>query len=130
MTVHSMKTTKRKTLLNKEASCVIDGLRKYFPMIRTEKEILAEIQGKNALNTIFQKWTTKQQRDFLNMATGMRGVKVLYDSYFKEIFNPELRPKRLEAFLSLLLKQRIKIKAILHGDSSRIADERLQFSRG
>ena len=109
---------------------MIDGLRKYFPMIRTEKEILAEIQGKNALNTIFQKWTTKQQRDFLNMATGMRGVKVLYDSYFKEIFNPELRPKRLEAFLSLLLKQRIKIKAILHGDSSRIADERLQFSRG
>ncbi len=102
---------------------MVDGLRKYFPMIRTEKEILTEIRERDALNVVFQKWTQKQQRDFLNMATGMRGVKVLYDSYFKEIFNPELRPERLEAFLSLLLKQRIKIKAILPGDSSRIADE-------
>lgn len=102
---------------------MINGLRKYFPIIRTEKEILAEIQEKNALNTIFQKWTAKQQRDFLNMTTGMRGVKVLYDSYFKEIFNPELKPERLEAFLSLLLKQKIKIRAILPGDNSRIADE-------
>ncbi len=102
---------------------MIDGLRKYFPMIRTEKEILTEIQGKNALNTIYQRWTREQQKDFLNMATGMRGMKVLYDSYFKEIFNPELKPERLEAFLSLPLKQKIKIKAILPGDNSRISDE-------
>lgn len=61
---------------------MIDGLRKYFPMIRTEKEILTEIREKDALNVVFRKWTPKQQRDFLNMATGMRGVKVLYDSYF------------------------------------------------
>ncbi len=106
------------------------GLKKYFPTIRTEKEILTEIQGKNSLNEVYQKWTTEQQKDFLNMATGMRGMKILYDSYFKEIFNPELRSERLEDFLSLLLKQRIKIKAILPGDSSRIADERLQFSHG
>ncbi len=58
----------------------------------------------------------------------MKGMKLLYDAYFKEIMNPETTPERLEAFLSLILKQNVKIRRILPTDNSRISDERYRHS--
>lgn len=48
---------------------------------------------------------------------------MLYDGFFKAIFDPDVVPERLEELLSLLLKQRVKILKVLPNDSSRIADE-------
>ena len=48
---------------------------------------------------------------------------MLYDSFFKEILDPDSRPERLENLLSLLLKQQVKILKVLPNDSTRIADE-------
>ena len=48
---------------------------------------------------------------------------MLYDSFFKEIMNPETTPERLEEFLSLVLKQKVTILKVLPNDSTRIADE-------
>lgn len=59
----------------------------------------------------------------LDFTSGMMGVKILYDAFFKEIFNPENKSERLETLLSLLLGQRVKIKCVLPGDINRIADE-------
>ena len=43
---------------------------------------------------------------------------------FKEIFNPESVPERLEEFLSLILNSNVKsLSAVLPNDSTRIADE-------
>ncbi|MCI6886051.1 MAG: hypothetical protein MR868_02200 [Lachnospiraceae bacterium] len=79
-------------------------LQKYFPMIRTKEAILTQIRSKPPLNDLFQRWTEEQQDTFLNFCSGARGVKVVYDGIFKEIFNPEIHPERLEVLLSLLLK--------------------------
>ena len=49
---------------------------------------------------------------------------MLYDSFFKEIINPETTPERLEEFLSLLMETEVKILAVLPNDTTRIADER------
>lgn len=38
---------------------------------------------------------------------------LLYDSFFKEAMNPEYAPERLESFLSVLLKHKVKIVRIL-----------------
>ena len=46
-----------------------------------------------------------------------------YDSFFKEIMNPELHAERLEELLSLLLEQKVKIHQLLPHESARIADE-------
>ena len=48
---------------------------------------------------------------------------MLYDSFFKEIFDPDSKPERLEELLSLLLEQKVKILTVLPNDSTRIADE-------
>ncbi len=92
-------------------------------MIRTREEVLAEIQSQPKLSAIFQNWKMEHQDEFLDCVTGAKGVKVLYDAFFKEIMNPETAPERLEEFLSLLLGEPVKIKCILPTDNSRIADE-------
>lgn len=78
-------------------------LQEYFPMVRTRKEVLRELE-KAELYNIFDEWEEEQQEEFLNFLTGVKGIKVLYDSFFKEIMNPETTPERIEEFLSLLLE--------------------------
>ena len=90
-----------------------NGLKQYFPMIQTREELCKKIQ------------TTpeSQQEEFLQFCTGMQGVKILYDSFFKEILNPDTAPSRLEELLSLILQRHIRILHVLPNDSSRIAEE-------
>ena len=98
-------------------------LQKYFPMIRTREEVWQEISEKEKLLEIYQQWNREQQEEFLNFCTGNRGIKILYDAFFKEILNPENAPERLEEFLSLILEQKVKILKVLPNDTVRIADE-------
>lgn len=98
-------------------------LKDVFPLLKTRDEILEEIHARTDLHTLFTAWTFEQQEEFLNFTTGARGIKFLYDSFFKELFNPESVPERLEEFLSLILNSNVKILAVLPNDSTRIADE-------
>ena len=100
-----------------------NSLQQYFPMIRTREEILSEIHSSRKLLNRFLGWTKEQQQEFLDFCTGVRGVKILYDSFSKEILNPETTPERLEDLLSLLLKREVRILYTLPNDSTRIADE-------
>ena len=76
-----------------------------------------------ALSTLFDSWEQERQEEFLDFCTGVKGVKILYDSFFKEIMNPEYSPGRLNRFLSLLLGKRVTIKQVIPNDSTRIAAE-------
>ena len=83
-------------------------LKDCFPMIREENELLAEIRESETLRRTFQGWPEEKQRIFLDCCTGARGVKMLYDSFFKEIMNPEKNPERIEELLSLLLNRQAR----------------------
>ena len=95
----------------------------YFPAIRTEELIRKEIAKDNNLSRIFNMWTDSQRKEFLDICTGAKGVKMLYDSYFKEILNPETKPERLSALLTTVLGQKVRVKKQLPNDNSRIGDE-------
>ena len=82
------------------------ALKNYFPMLRSREELLNEIRKDGRLREIYAQWNLEQQEEFLDFCTGVRGVKLLYDSFFKEIMNPEYVPERMNEFLSLLLKRR------------------------
>ena len=99
-------------------------LRDYFSTIRDREEVLTDINSKESLLQTFEQWNSKQQDLFLDYCTGIRGVKILYDHFFKLIFNPESHPERLEEILSLLLQQPIKIVKVLPNESTRIAAEK------
>lgn len=98
-------------------------LQQYFPMIRTEAQVRKEIYADGGLRRIFDGWSKEQQQEFLDFCTGAKGVKMLYDAFFKEILNPETTPERIEGLLSVILKRKVRILKVLPNDSSRIADE-------
>lgn len=98
-------------------------LKQYFPIIRTKEEILKDIHQNPQLHAMFTAWDDDIQTDFLDFCSGAKGVKMLYDSFFKEIMNPEYAPERLNELLSLLLNQQIKVLKVLPTDSTRIASE-------
>lgn len=92
-------------------------------MIRTREEILRDIQQNINLTERFYSWKEEQREEFLDFCTGVKGVKMLYDAFFKEIMNLETVPERLEDFLEVLLQRKVKIIEVLPGDSTRLADE-------
>ena len=98
-------------------------LQQHFPMIQDRNEILTTIFVQSNLSEIFNTWSTEQQNEFLDCCTGVKGIKLLYDSFFKEILNPESVPERMEELLSLILNRKVKILNVLPNDSTRIADE-------
>ena len=46
---------------------------------------------------------------------------MLYDSFFKEIMNPEKNPERIEELLSLLLDRQVRILKVLPLEGTRLA---------
>ena len=85
--------------------------------------LLKDIHSKPHLSSLFYRWTEERREEFLDFCCGEKGVKILYDSFFKEIMNPEYASNRLEDFLSLLLGKKVRILVVLPNDSTRIADE-------
>ena len=102
---------------------MVNVLQQCFPEIRTREAVLREISESEKLRSVWMKWNDQQQKEFLDCCTGAKGVRILYDAFFKEVMNPETAPERLEELLSLILQQRIKILKVLPNDSTRIADE-------
>ena len=98
-------------------------LQKYFPMIRTKGEVLEDIKNDKKLWEIFCSWKEEYQQEYLDICTGVKGIKLLYDTYFKAIMNPDTRPERLNAFLSEVLGKKVKILKVLPNESARIAAE-------
>ena len=69
-------------------------LKTYFPDIRQREELLEQIHGNAALEQIFTGWNPEQQNLFLDCCTGVRGVRMLYDSFFKIIMDPDTVPEQ------------------------------------
>ncbi len=100
-----------------------NNLRAYFPTIRTKVQILEDIRTDEKLSNIFNKWRKDQQELFLDICSGTKGAKMLYDSYFKEILNPEYTPDRLSRLLSILIGKKVTVRQVLTNDNSRLGDE-------
>ena len=92
-------------------------------MLPTKEELVDKIHSDRDMSLEYASWKEKYQQEFLDFCTGEKGVKVLYDSFFKEILNPEYAAGRLEDWLSVILGERVTILSVLPNDSTRIADE-------
>lgn len=100
-------------------------LQEHFPsLIRTREEVKKEIEGSIRLRNIYYSWEEERQEEFLDFCSGVKGVNVLYDFISKAVLDPEATPERLNDLLSVLLNQKVKIKAVLPLEGGHIADER------
>lgn len=98
-------------------------LSQYFPVIRAREDISNEIENNEKLKTVFNSWSEEHREEFLEICTGNKGIKMLYDTYFKELLNPETVPERLSALLSVILKRKVTVKYVLPNDGTRLGDE-------
>ena len=57
------------------------------------------------MRDLFEEWTEEQQGEFMDFCTGVRGIKFLYDGFFKEEMNPEYTPERLEDGMIVLFEK-------------------------
>lgn len=103
--------------------CMPKSLKECFPMIRSKEEILKQMNKEKNLKETFDSWKLEEQKEFLDICTGVRGVKILYDAFFKEVMNPEYAPQRMNEFLSLLLKDSVRVMSVLPNESTRLTDE-------
>ena len=98
-------------------------LQQYFPVFKTKLEIREEINENPHLKSIFLSWNDEEKSEFLAFCTGQRGMKILYDAFFKEVFNPEYSVERLDNLLSVIIGRKVHIIQILPIDSTRMGDE-------
>ena len=100
-------------------------LKSLFPMIRTREEILKEIRENRKLSYIFDSWEEKRRQEYLDTCSGVKGVKLLYDSFFKAIVDPERDPERLSGLLTLILEKKVRVVSVLPHEGGRITPRTL-----
>ena len=99
-------------------------LQKYFPdLIRSREAVEHEIAQRTGLTLIYNSWTKERQQEFLDFCTGVKGINVMYDFVSKSVLNPDAAPERLNDLLSVLLKQKVRIKSVLPLEGGHIADD-------
>ena len=98
-------------------------LQQYFPLLRTREEVLKDINGNEKLSRAFLNWSEKQREEFLDFCTGVRGIKMLYEPFCKEILDPETYPERLNELLSLILGKKVQIIQMLPNDGTRLGGD-------
>ncbi len=103
---------------------MVNSLKDCFPMLQSREEVLKRINGEKDLRETYRSWKEEERKEFLDMCTGARGVKMLYDGFFKKVMNPEYAPGRLGAFLSEVLGEAVRVKSVLPNDTTRLTDER------
>ena len=110
---------------NKNKSTNVDGIRKRFPILKDRETVLSEIRQNKKLQTWFSNLKEDEHRErFLDICTGARGLRMTYDGYFKYIFDTDIHRDRLEALISAILGQTVKIKEVLPLESICVGSDK------
>lgn len=97
-------------------------LRSAFPQYRELEEVLQEIAGSPGMTDAFRALSPFRRQEFLDFCCGNRGLQILYDSFFKHVFDPDSQADALSGLISALIGQKVKIVQILPNESHLGAD--------
>ena len=87
------------------------------------RQALQIIQSEPEAYARFVEFPTSHQEKLLEFIQGNRGLPILYDPFFKKIFNPSETPERLERFLSCLMEQKIQIINVIPREGTQLAEK-------
>lgn len=89
----------------------------------SREEALACIKESESAYEEFCDLTEKNQNDILEFMQGNKGLPILYDGFYKHIFDPERNPERLEDFLSELFGEQVVIEQVLSKEGNKLVEE-------
>ena len=87
------------------------------------EEVTALLQKDPTVFQQFQALTPVLREELISFCMGNRGLKITYDPFFKEIFNPVYHRERLERLISCILGEKVRIKKVLPTESRRLSSE-------
>ena len=87
------------------------------------EEVTTLLRKDSAVYKQFQMLSPMLQEELVSFCMGNRGLKITYDPFFKEIFNPVYHRERLERLISCILGEKVRIKKVLPTESQRLSSE-------
>ena len=67
-------------------------------------------------------YNEKNRNDILDFIQGNKGLPILYDGFYKHVFDPERHPERLEDFLSQLFGEPVVIEQVLAKEGNKLVE--------
>ncbi len=86
-------------------------------------EILEALKQSPDVWDVFSGFPPEKQEEFLDFMMGNRGLNILYNVFFKSVFNPEIYKDRLEALLSALLGKKVIIREVLPKEGIQLSEK-------
>ena len=90
---------------------------------RKRLEVMQQIYADPEALDMFQRLSDTEQEALIQFCMGNRNLNITYDPFFRSIFNPERHPGRLDRFLSSILGQKVRVRAILPREGVRLSAE-------
>ena len=87
---------------------------------KAREEVLRMLEQNPVAYSRFLELTEAFQEDMIAFCMGNKGLKIVWDPFFKEIFNPEVFKDRLSDLLSAILGEKVTVKRALPNESSRL----------
>lgn len=91
--------------------------------LKSRETVLAEIQNDPAFYQLYLQLSDTAQEELIAFAMGVRGVRMVYDTMFKTIFNPQTHPERLEELIGLLYGEHLRIVQVYPNRSQHLSEE-------
>lgn len=88
-----------------------------------KKKVLKQVNASYVLRGEYEALTEEMRQKFLDFVTGVKGLPLTYDPFFKKIFNGEIHPERLSRFLTVFIGEKVKVKRVLQNEGTRILEE-------
>ena len=101
----------------------IQSLEALFGKQITRAEAITQLKASPKAYEKFLTFAPDAQDKILEFLQGIRGLPILYDSFFKAILDPYTTPERLQRFLTCLLGQPIQIKGVLTREGTQLVEK-------
>ncbi len=90
---------------------------------KSREEVIGEITGNREYYKKYLELPDSMKEELEEFLEGKRSLNILYDNFFRKIFNPDEHRERVEKLISALIGQKVKIKAVLSREGSQLADK-------
>ena len=96
-----------------------------FGPAKTREEVMRLIEADTGSKKKYEELGKKEemQKELDGFLMGERSLNILYDNFFRKIFDPYVHRERIERLISALFGQRVKIRDVLPREGFEIIDE-------
>lgn len=93
-----------------------------FPGFQTRNDVISYLHSSPKLWDCFSQLPKDIRELLIGYFLGQNGLPVTFDPVFQMVFDPEVHPERLEALLSALFQQSVKIVCILKREGTMLTE--------